>query len=198
MTYSHATIHDFLQQQTVVSLVQDFVLRQPPDKILKVGILPFINCSGLEYYFMKPKATHAELAAPEFQICKGTRMHYFEGVGWRDIKEGERSEERRELLIETALREGREELGLDFFNIVGLFEVGTYNFISASTGKAKQMWMFAAEVISKSDFLPDTEIANTTAERKWMNATDFEQIGREDHRSIVTDINKKLADRFKV
>ncbi len=198
MMDDRATIQDFLQQQTVVSLVDSVALRQPPDKILKIGILPFIKRAGLEYFVMKPAAARAELAAPEFQICKGTRMHYFEGIGWRDMKDGEPAEYQRELLVETALREGREELGLNFINIISLFDLGSYHFSSASTGKLKQLWMFAAEVIDKSDFLPDDKIDKTTAQRQWMSSDEFAQVGREDHRPIVADIHLRLAERFKI
>lgn len=189
----HATIQDYLQEHTAFSLVSTVEFTQPPDKILKIGIVPFIKQGGLKYYFMKPKAAKAELELPDFQICKGTRMHYFEGIGWRDIKAGMPIESQRELLVETAIREGIEELGLKLSNIIKLFDIGVYNFSSASTGALKQMWIFAAEVNDVNDFLPENEIEDKTAERAWLTAIDFATAGRIDHKPIVADIDKRLS-----
>lgn len=166
--------------------------------------MPFIRRAGLDYYFMKPRAMHAELGEPEFQICKGTRMHYINGIGWCDMKEemsptdNAESEDFRETMLETALREGREELGIDFQNIIGIFDMGAYSFTSASTGKTKQMWIFAAEVIDANDFLPIQEIADTTAERRWLSADEFVKVGRADHKSVIADIHAKLTERFRL
>jgi len=195
--YSYDMIQAYLQQRTVVSLSgADSAL--PTDGFLKIGLLPFIRRAGLSYYVMKPKASHEELASPEFQICKGTRMRCDGGV-WRDMKEGEalQPDTKIEALIETALREGREELGINLSNIICLFEIGAYNFTSASTGCSKQMWMFAAEVIDASDFLPAEEVAETTAQRGWVRAEEFASIGRFDHKPILADIHAKLVRRFK-
>lgn len=189
----HATIQDYLQQHTVLSIVPTIALTQPPDKILKIAIIPFVKKLGLEYYFMKPRASKSELELPDFQICKGTRMHYFEGIGWRDIQSGFPIESLRELLVETGLREGIEELGLKLSNINQLFDIGAYNFSSASTGELKQMWVFAAEIVDVEDFLPENEIEEKTAQRAWLSAGEFVKIGRIDHRPIIADIDKKLS-----
>jgi len=197
-------IQDYLQQRTVVSLIPASHYLNSPDRFLKAALVPFIRRAGLDYYFMKPRAAHEELGAPEFQICKGTRMHYINGIGWRDMEEtmspteNSESENLRETMLETALREGREELGIDFQNIVGLFDLGAHSFTSASTGKIKQMWVFAAEVIDANDFLPAQEIADTTAERRWLSASEFANVGRADHKPIIMDIHAKLTERFRL
>jgi 8-oxo-dGTP pyrophosphatase MutT (NUDIX family) len=197
-------IQTYLQQRTVVSLIPSSHYLNSPDRFLKAALVPFIRRAGLDYYFMKPRAAHEELGAPEFQICKGTRMHYINGIGWRDMKEelsptdNAEPEDFRETMLETALREGREELGIDFQNIVGIFDMGAYGFTSASTGKIKQMWVFVAEVIDANDFLSAQEIADITAERMWLNVDEFAKIGRADHKPVITDIHAKLTERFRL
>jgi len=204
MTYTHDMIQAYLQQRTVVSLIPRSSYLNSPDRFLKAALVPFIRRAGLDYYFMKPRAAREELGAPEFQICKGTRMHYINGIGWRDMKEelsptdNAEPEDFRETMLESALREGREELGIDFQNIVGIFDMGAHSFTSASTGKTKQMWVFAAEVIDANDFLPAQEIADTTAQREWFSADEFSKIGRADHKPVIADINAKLMERFRL
>lgn len=193
----HALIQNYLQQQTVVSLVPDAALRQSPDRFVKAALIPFIRRAGLEYYVMQPKPAREGLPPPEFQICKGTRMHFIDGIGWRDMKEGNPAEDRRETLVETGLREGVEELGLELLNIVGLFDMGPYNFSSISTGKSRQMWVFAAEVIDASDFLPAEKIDPATDKREWIDAEEFAKTGREDHKAILADVHSRLSVRFK-
>ena len=193
----HALIQTHLQQHNVVSLVQDSAMRLSPDRFVKAGLLPFMRAGGLRYCVMKPVAKQPDLPPPEWQICKGTRMHYIEGIGWRDMKEGTPSEDRRERLVETALREGMEELGLELANIVGLFDMGPYNFASATSGKGKHMWVFAVEVIDAYDFLPLEKIADTTADRSWLLADEFAKTGRADHGIILQAIDATLHNRFK-
>ena len=96
-----------------------------------------------------------------------------------------------ESLAETALREGIEELGLRLKNIKQLLDVGPYRFSSATTGKSKEMWLFAAEMAS-GDFSAD--VAPTTAERVWLSLEEFDIAGREDHRYILRDIESKLKE----
>jgi 8-oxo-dGTP pyrophosphatase MutT (NUDIX family) len=193
----YASINKFLQQQTVVSLVPEAALRLSPDRFLKASVVPFIRRAGLEYYVMKPRAARPELAPPEFQLCKGTRKHFMDGLGWCDMKEGQPGEGQRETLLETALREGVEELGLELMNIVSVFELGPYSFQSATTKKSKQMWVFAVEVIDGSDFLDASRIEPTTAERGWMRPDVFAAEGRSDHRPVLADVHEKLVKRYK-
>jgi len=159
--------------------------------ITKAGVVPFIRQdTQLSYYFMKPVARHAHLAAPKFQLCKGTRMVRLPDGSWQDMGSGMNGEDIKESLAETALREGIEELGLKLENIKRLFDAGPYGFSSAVTGKGKKMWLFAAEMASQ-DFSDD--VAPTTAECTWLTLDEFAVAGREDHVAILRDIEEKLG-----
>jgi hypothetical protein len=183
----HALIQKFLQQQSNL----------PPtvggEGVTKAGVVPFVR-DPYRFYLMKPVAKQQNLGAPKFQLCKGTRMMKVDGV-WQDITPsltlpptggGE-----IETLAQTALREGIEELGLILENIGRLFDMGAYDFSSATTGKGKTMWLFAAEMKSE-EFSP--EVAPTTADRGWLTLEEFNMVGREDHRYILEDIEKKLKE----
>lgn len=98
-----------------------------------------------------------------------------------------------EFLAVTALREGIEELGLKLENIKQLYDVGAYDFSSATSGNAKQMWLFAAEM-SADDFSDD--VADSTAGCGWLSLAEFDVAGREDHRYILRDIEKKLKQYY--
>lgn len=192
----HAAIRRFLQEQNIVSLLQSEAALAP-ERYTKAGVVPFIRSKPYQFYVMKPRGTVPELGAPPFQLCKGTRQHHVSSLGWRDIKEGAEMADQYETLGETALREGIEELGLDIENITRLFDLGDYGFASATTGRGKQMWLFAAEVANKENFLSSEHIAATTEERNWLTVDQFTIVGREDHRYILADIERKLAMYFK-
>ena len=185
----HAPIRDFLQQQTIRSLVEP---GQGEGDYIKAGVIPFLRENPSRYYVMKPRAKLPELGAPPFQICKGTRMQLVPNIGWRDIKEEGMRAPIMESLAETALREGIEELGVRLDNIKALIDIGPFGFSSATTGRSKSMWLFAAEMKNEKDFLPDNSIAETTAERQWMPLSEFTVVGREDHRYILETIQSKL------
>jgi hypothetical protein len=188
----HARIHAFAQQQTASSLLGDtptFEDRQ----YMKAGIIPYVlDGSKPLYLMMKPHSKSSRLPPPTFQICKGTRMYLHRGSGWRDMRPGDEPVENKEDLLVTALREGVEEVGLMLEHIVSLENVGPYKFQSEKTGKNKYMWLFTAKLASQEHLLPMSDIAQTTAERTWMSAQEFEAVGREDHRTIVRDIAAKL------
>jgi 8-oxo-dGTP pyrophosphatase MutT (NUDIX family) len=183
----HARVHAFLQDVSVVPLFSG----SPQGRILKAGVVPFVRSGGYRFYLMKPVARHANLVAPSFQLCKGTRMHRSDGQ-WRDLHEDDTKTGEQESLAATALREGIEELGLKLENITSLFELGGYMFSSAKSGNKRQMWLFAAEMKNEADFLPDAQVASTTAARQWLTLAEFDKIGREDHRPILHDIAAKL------
>jgi hypothetical protein len=111
----------------------------------------------------------------------------------RDGSEGGR----RELLSATAIREGIEELGLMLPGLHRLLELGPYGFSSIKTGRSKNMWLFAAEMSSQEEVLPMAEVASTTFERRWMTHAQFAVEGREDHRYILKDIERKLQLYYK-
>src|SRR5690606_11557652 len=156
------------------------------------GLVPFIRAGGgYRYCVMKPVPRHKELGGPAMQLCKGTRMHWRDGQGWCDIREKSTKEARMESLAATAVREGREELGLTLEAIHRLFELGFYDFASARTGHRKEMYMFAAEVSDPGLLLPMENIRATTAERGWLTLAQFEVVGRDDHRYILRDIEAR-------
>lgn len=177
----HALIQQFLQQRSVIAL-EKF---SAGDAFTKAGVVPV---HGNQFYVMKPKASHPDLPPPEFQLCKGTRQ-YFDGKSWQDIKTKYVTDQ-KESLIATALREGMEELGLRLSNIETLYDCGPYDFSSASTGKGKSMWLFAAKVKSPEDF---SAADAATAERAWLTLAEFKAQGRKDHVTVLRDMVMKLS-----
>lgn len=159
----------------------------------KAGILPFLYENGrFTFCFMQPQAKRPELGLPPWQICKGTRMVMDEQHGiWRDMEKEEGAEVvahrlQAEELGATALREGQEELGLIPRAIARLFDLGAFDFTSASTGKTKQLWLFGAMVPdADSSLLPMPLVAPTTAARRWYSADEFASLGRGDHVPIM-------------
>ncbi|MDE3060316.1 MAG: NUDIX hydrolase [Pseudomonadota bacterium] len=182
------SIQAFLEGQAIAPLQN---AARKGDDFTKAGLVPFLRGEKYRFYVMKPVSRHASLSAAEFQLCKGTRMYLDSAGNWQDMRGGE-SAEIKETLAATALREGIEELGLKLANIGRLFDVGPYDFSSASSGKPKRMWMFAAEVIAAEDFLPSIEVAFTTAGREWLSLSEFSVAGRPDHHYILRDIQDKL------
>lgn len=190
MTVFLSQIQAFLENNSVESLVYT------PESLAiynKAGIIPFIVIGGeRRYCVMKPISKQPELGDPEFQLCKGTRMFFAGGV-WQDMKQPLEHDEMESLEF-TALREGVEELGLMIDNIKSLYDMGPFGFTSATTGKQKASWMFAAEIIDESTFLPLAELVETTAERKLVTLAEFEEIGRPDHVFILQHIDSILGE----
>jgi hypothetical protein len=197
ITDIHAAIDTFLQQNSVISLVGN-----PdgfsPDSYLKAGVVPFIRHEGgYRFYVMKPQGRIPALGHPPFQLCKGTRMQLTPNGGWQDMRENSDEDTIKETLVQTALREGIEELGLKLPNIAGLYDLGPYEFASATTGKSKRMWLFAAKIVDSNDMLPDEAVVETTDERQWLSANEFAVVGREDHRYILDDMEIRLGSLLK-
>ena len=163
----------------------------------KAGVVPFMRSSPRRYYMMRPASKIAGLGDAPFQICKGTRMHYSDKLGWHDIRKPADRLPQAETLLQTALREGIEEMGLKLTNITRLIELGAYGFASVTTGRSKSMWLYGAEMISPNDFLPAADIASSTAECRWFGLQEFCAEGREDHRYILSDIDSRLSLFYK-
>ena len=189
MTELHARIQSYLQQQTVPTLHS--VTPQPDHFYNKAGTIPYICGTQKRFLVMKPVAKHAHLPPPQYQLCKGTRMHKLE-TGWHDLADGQQPSGIPETLLATALREGIEELGLIPEAIKVLYDVGPYAFASAKTQTPRYMWLFASELPNETELLPMPEVATTTAERRWMTLEEFSKAGREDHIDILCDIATKL------
>jgi hypothetical protein len=193
VTDIHARVRAFLQDESVETLTESV----DSDRYRKAGVIPYTREEDLRFYVMKPLGERPELGEPAFQLCKGTRMYHVPGVGWRDMRSEGNFNGEKETLAETALREGIEELGLKLENIHRLIDLGPYSFSSATTGRAKEMWLFAAEVKEMDDFASDGEVAFTTEARKWVSAADFAIVGRPDHHYILGDIAVKLTQHHK-
>lgn len=160
--------------------------------------MPFVRSGGFKYFMMKPVSISPDLSEPPFQICKGTRQYQLPDGTWQDIRDGAgQHADIKETLAATALREGIEELGLKLDNIKYMLDMGAFNFSSATTGKTKYMWLFAAEIHHHDNFLSDAETTPSTQERKWVNCADFQAIGRKDHVSILQEIENRLINNFK-
>lgn len=166
------------------------------DDLYLAGVVPFkvTRAHGFEWYVVKPDAKKPDLPPPPFQIAKGTRQMR-DGKLWRDIEKEDRpyttihggdSHELLEPLLHTALREGREELGLDIENIAMLWDAGVHRFASASTQKLKYMQLYPLKLHNDTQFFaPDAEVGKS-AECVWLEA-DNDTL-REDHAAILRDI----------
>lgn len=183
MTAEHVQIQAFLAQH---ALEYDDL---PTMK--KAGIVPFLPGESLRYCVMTPVGNKPELGAPDFQLCKGTRMYRHEN-GWRDMRGTIPENVELEPLAVTALREGMEELGLKLSNIERLSVLGEYRFISATNRFEMAMWMLAAKMKNAEDFLPLQDIAKNTATREWLTLAEFEEQGRPDHAHILGQMEKAI------
>jgi len=160
--------------------------------IRKAGIIPFLPGKPLRYYVMTPVASKPDLGLPEFQLCKGTRMFKSANGIWQDMRAQVPEGAELESLPATALREGEEELGLKPANIARLLALGEYHFTSATNGKEIIMWLLAAEMNDGEDFLPQADIATTTAKCAWLTLAEFRKQGRPDHAHILEQIETRL------
>lgn len=187
----HARIQAFLQQKSIIPLNP----AGDGSRCTKAGVVPFLRGNPAQFYVMEPVAKRPDLGPPGFQLCKGTRMRFTDG-GWHDMPDGEPATPQAETLIVTALREGIEELGLRLEPIRQLFDLGMHNFASARSGQAKTMWLFAAEMAQADAFLPDTDIASTTAKRAWMTLESFALSCRSDHLAVLRTIEQALGEHY--
>jgi hypothetical protein len=187
MTEHHARISAFLQEKSTRPLHASSAAQE---RFNKAGVIPFMAGTPRRYLVMKPVAKHAHLPPPAFQLCKGTRMERL-GNTWLDIRDLPKGGE-PETLAATALREGIEELGLSLPHIRALYDLGPYDFSSATSADKRSMWLFAAELPDESALLPERDMAETTAARAWMTLEAFGQKGRDDHRAILAAIAAQL------
>jgi hypothetical protein len=191
-----ADLHSLIGQFLSAHTVEPLAAIAPPvqvERYIKAGVVPFIATpAGYRYYMMKPAARRRELDLPPFQLGKGTRMYCPDGQGWRDMRD-KGAETHCETLLQTGLREGIEELGLRLTNICTLYDAGPYRFASASSGKPKHMWLYAAHVHSPDDFLPASQIESSTADRSWLSLNEFMANGRVDQQYILRDIEARIA-----
>lgn len=126
------------------------------ERVWRSAILPtYINSDDtIEMLVMKP--ADSTRGGDKFQIAKGK----IEG---------------KETPLQTALREGEEELGLLDFNIKQMFYEGI------TLGRTH---FFIALVRDKEMF--SVPFPEETAETKWLTKEQFEMIGRNIHRPLIT------------
>lgn len=131
-------------------------------KIYRAGIIPFIVEEEIpKMLFMRP--SNPEYGSDTFQIAKGK------------MEEGETT-------LETAIREGKEELGLFIGNIVKTYDLG--NFLGRTT-------VYLVEVKNK-DMFGDPHFE--TKETKWMTAEEFQTEGRDIHKPVVKAAVRKIQE----
>lgn len=130
------------------------------NQVFRAGIIPYtinpIN-GEIRYMFMKP--SDPKFGGPDWQMAKGR-------------VEGDDDN------MDTAIREGAEELGLKESNIISVNELGSY--LGRTT-------VFICEVKNESDFNP---FHYETGDIIWMNVEEFSKKGRDLHIQIVYDAEK--------
>lgn len=186
--------------QTNFDIIRLYDEKKPAVPVTKVGILPFIvekERSGgrvtalIKLLAMKPSPKAKHMGDPSLQVAKGTRR-VFINEEWHDMRDDDlryADESFHEPLLATALREGEEEVGLKSSNIVRLFDLGCFTFVSASRGIKKPLHMFAAEIRDPQDF---TAFESTTELTRWLTPDEFAEAGRADHVAIVSEIVARI------
>lgn len=172
----------------------------PEGEITKCGILPFISADSPERYqcyLMRPVASKPHLPPPEWQICKGTRLVRLHAGGqdkpWEDMEDGVDYTNKRynkESVLDCAIREGNEEIGLINNNIKKIYNLSLCSFSSASSGKAKWMHLFAVTVVNPECW--GVLDAATTAACEWIALENMEAIARKDHFDLIKSATYRL------
>ena len=124
------------------------------EPIFRAGIIPFVvEADGTaRYMFMKP--SDPEFGGPDWQMAKGRVENDDDN-------------------FTTAIREGKEELGLKETNIIEVIELGVF---------LGRTCVFICQVHDKDDFDPfDSETGAVT----WLTHEEFQAIGRKIHRHIL-------------
>ena len=207
--------------------------RASSEPVRLAGVVPFYFThaeyvtENLRFYVMRPHHKHAHLPPPLWQIAKGTRYICIDGH-WRDttpediplLQRLHRQSDTRykgtqphtlpadtscEDLLDTALREAEEELGLHPHHIAQWFDAGCHRFTSVqaaanasaqvSTQPAlyKKMWLFAGEVTDPDLLAQSTPSSHSTQACRWYSVKAFSADGRDDHASILQTIAQRLT-----
>jgi 8-oxo-dGTP pyrophosphatase MutT (NUDIX family) len=131
-------------------------------KQVKAGLIPYfydVECE--EFRFLFQVSSDPKFGGADPMISKGCC----------DVIAGF-----QELPAQTAIREAQEELGITVDNLGPMFEVGSKEYQSYT------LHIFAAEAFDPTDLKP---VGFETAQVIWMTKDEFEQLGRNDHRSLV-------------
>lgn len=127
------------------------LLRYSPEKVEKVGLLPFLKQDGvLKFLVAAPNPKNDKDALLPFAIARGTMQMDIDHKGERktvDVGrwEGEAVILSRETPEDAAVREGEEELGIRKQDIAQLYDCGVLRFTSATKG-AYGIHFFLAEM----------------------------------------------------
>jgi len=163
-------------------------------KCYLAGILP-VHGKGadVKVYLTRPEARKPDLPPPLFQLGKGTRM-LCESNAWRDQRPEDQSPfHAQEPLPVTALREGEEELGLQMENVQSLWDAGTYDFLSSTTGEAKNLALYLVSVHDPLAFHAPDRTYGKSAECQWLDPKKEGGLIKPDHLAIIEEVLKKLA-----
>lgn len=162
--------------------------------VSKAGILPVWWEKGEPRFFlMLPKSLKPELGPAEWQIAKGGRRVWRAGQGWVDTDTAGAAGESLEPVLEAALREGEEELGLKRDNIKRLWDAGVCAFTSAQSGTPKYMYLFVAGVKDPLDFLAPHQLDAKTESVAWMGVRECAGAARADHFALLERIDHALG-----
>lgn len=135
--------------------------------IYRSGIIPYlIEEDGIKMMFMIPSSQEEKWGGPLPQIAKGKQ------------DDGESS-------LQTALREGQEELGLFEGNIIQTYDLGTF------LGRTN---IYVAKVKDKNMF---GDPGDETGQVVWMTNEDFQEKGRILHKPVVSAANRLIQQKIK-
>jgi hypothetical protein len=168
--------------------------RTADSKISRAGIVPYIahGWNMREWEVMVRKRNPA-YDNSRFEISKGKRQVLGDDGHWRDVRKEEdlavHPKERREPLFRTALREGRQEIGLLPENITSFADAGDYQTSgpNATRNDMTLMRIFAVSVKDRDNFAP---FGSETMQGQWMKVSDFLRKGPRAHAEVVTDVLK--------
>jgi 8-oxo-dGTP pyrophosphatase MutT (NUDIX family) len=165
--------------------------------VSRAGVVPFCG-SPRGFLFMTPRHKPGR-TRPKDQIAKGGRLVLHDGE-WKDLRDRDAqalSGLTLEPVIETAMREGREELGLLPDNVIGLYDLGPASFRSERKKRESWMHLFAAHVASRTDFEDVLKQKKPPVSRvRWLTLAEFRQEGREDHIPLIEALDAALSDLF--
>ncbi len=132
----------------------------PKKKVYRAALIPFIEEENeISMLFMKP--SKPQFGGDRFQLANG-------------------KQDEGESLVDTALREAKEELGLFEGNIIALEDIGEW--LGRTT-------VFVCHIKDKGMFGdPHYE----TGDVRWMTLDDFVNEGRDIHKPIVKAAHRKM------
>jgi len=135
-------------------------------KIYRAGTVPYyIEDDGvIKFLFMTPIEEDQRYSGSSFQIAKG-------------------KQEENEPLIETAMREAEEELGLRRNNILNFFKAGTF------LGRTD---IYIAKIMDPEAF---NTVTDETDEVMWLTLDEFLDIGRDIHKPVMEEIYNIIVEK---